>query len=101
MEGSNFKILDFYNYLSHYHNVSIYRTLSGSIILIIFLFFYLFVSEDARDMAWKQCMNGADPSQVDQLGLTGSESRGVAITFGPTRLNLIETAAAAQNVNNE
>ena len=66
-----------------------------------FSIFYLFVSEEARDMAWKQCMNGADANQVDQLGLTGSESRGVAVTFGPTRLNLIETAAAAQNVNNE
>ena len=52
-------------------------------------------------MAWKQCMKGVDPNQVDQLVLTGSESRGIAVTFGPTRLNLIETAAAAQNVNNE
>ena len=70
-------------------------------VFLSFSIFYLLVSEEARDMAWKQCMNGADANQVDQLGLTGSESRGIAVTFGSTRLNLIETAAAAQNVNNE
>ena len=56
-----------------------------------------YIAEEARDNAWKQCMNGADPNQVDQFGVSGSETRGIAVTFGPTRLNLIETVDAVEN----
>ena len=46
-------------------------------------------------------MNGADPNQVDQFEVSGSETRGVAITFGPTRVNLIETVDTLENLNTE